>query len=210
MLSPSVARQLIALVAGDGDGGRRARGGARPPGGARAARARGRAGGRPRRRQRRDRGRAAHQRGDRQGARLAAAGQARASTTACRSRCSCRKRASTRRSTSLESTSTEWRAATVAFHPKRKSAKQTEGRSSARLVEQRTQEHSEGGVRKPSNRALASGPSYCVRTTRSARSGRRTCWLLVRNASGWRSGPATAPRSHGSRVALPLLVVAVA
>ena len=75
MLSPTVTRQLIALVAAD-DGGRRDQARARLE--ALSAREREVARrGRPRRRQRRDRGRAAHERGDREGARLAAAGQAR-------------------------------------------------------------------------------------------------------------------------------------
>ena len=74
MLSPTVTRRLIALVADDGGRREDARAAAGDP---EPARARGRAGRRPRLRERGDRGRAAHERRDREGARLAAAGQAR-------------------------------------------------------------------------------------------------------------------------------------
>ena len=97
MLSPAVTRRLIALVAGDGERGERAR--ARPRRGSAALSARERevalaVGRGPL--ERRDRRRAAHERRDGQGARVAAAGQARASTTASRSRCSCRTPAAAR------------------------------------------------------------------------------------------------------------------
>ena len=77
MLSPTVTRRLIALVAGDGDAAEPPARGAGQARDALGARARGGVRGRARLRERRDRRRAAHERGDREGARLTAAGQAR-------------------------------------------------------------------------------------------------------------------------------------
>ena len=76
MLSPTVTRRLIGLVAGDDDAGARPDTPARA-GQAQPARARGRARRRRRPRQRGHRHPAAHERGDGQGARVAPAGQAR-------------------------------------------------------------------------------------------------------------------------------------
>ena len=77
MLSPSVTRRLISLVAGDSDAGARTEHARKPPRDAQPARARRRPRRRPGSGERRDRRGAASLRPDGQGARLAAARQAR-------------------------------------------------------------------------------------------------------------------------------------